>query len=243
MTVRSLARLPRKLISQLGKVTDQSLAEKFGIPVHKIRVERRRQGIQSVVTIAWTPAQIAVLGTMSDQQAAKTIGVTRNAAFSKRVSFGIPAHGKSRTQAAYPWKSSDIKKLGKLSDNKLATQLGISDSVVTSKRNSRGIGASQPFLGEGRRPWTGKELAMLGKKPDTVVVKLTGRGRRHVRAKRECLGIPPFQSQSQIQFTKKTFAGMSKMTNLEIAERLGVTIATVALHRRRLFGERRRHKK
>ncbi len=236
--VKKAATLPKALLKKLGTVSDKSLSEEFGVSVYLIREERRRCGILAWQYFEWTPKKIAILGTMPDNQAAKIVGVTNSAAFSKRVSLGIPPFGKSRVVAQHLWRKPEINQLGKISDGILANKLGISESVVTSKRHSLGI-ASSGGTGKPRRPWTKSELAMLGKKSDTVISAATGRGRRHVRAKREALGIPATQRQKSIQWTKAIVQRMGSMTNKKLAEQLGVAEATVALHRRRLVGKRR----
>ena len=228
---------PRKMITRLGKVSDRSLADEFGILVHKIRRERIRRGIRAWQLVEWTSEQIAVLGTISDEQAAKVVGVTNSAAFTKRVSLGIPAFGLSRKDCMYQWRAPAIRKLGKDSDAVIAEKLGVSSSVVFAKRESLGIPASRPTANP-RRPWTAHELSLLGKNPDTVVSEETKRGRRHVRAKRESLGIPPFQQQKSIHWSKAIIRRMGKVTNAELAKELGVSQGTVALHRRRLTRKR-----
>ena len=235
---KRLAEFPKTLVKKLGKVSDKSLSEDFGVSVHRVRAERTRRGIPAWQHIQWTAKKIAVLGTMPDEQAAKAVGVTNSAAFSKRVSLGIPPFGKSREAAQHHWKAADLKQLGKVSDAILAKDLGVSDTVVNAKRHSLKI-ASSGGTGKPRRPWTKSELAMLGKKTDPVIAAETGRGRRHVRAKREELGIPATQQQKSIKWTKAIIKRMGTVTNKELAEELGVSEGTVALHRRRLIGKRR----
>jgi len=234
--VKKVPTLPQALVKQLGTVSDRSLSAEFGVSLYVVQQERKRRGILPWKYIEWTPKRIAVLGKMPDNQAAKVVGVTKTAAYSKRVSLGIKPFGKSRAATQHQWKKTDIDQLGKVSDAVLARKLGISESVVISKRHSKGI-ASSGGTGKPRRPWTKSELAMLGKKSDTVIAAETGRGRRHVRSKREELGIPATQQQKSIQWTKAIIKRMGTVTNKELAEELGVAEATVALHRRRLIGK------
>jgi len=236
--VKKAAAPPKALVKKLGMVSDRSLSAEFGVSLYLVQEARKRRGILAWRQVEWTAKRIAILGTMPDSQAAKVVGVTNNAAFSKRVSLGIPPFGKSRELAQHHWKAAEIKQLGKVPDAVLAKELGISDSVVSSKRHSQGI-ASSGGTGKPRRPWTKSELAMLGKKSDTVISAATGRGRRHVRSKRQELGIPATQQQKSIQWTKAIIKRMGTVTNKELAEELGVAEATVALHRRRLIGKSR----
>ena len=237
MAEKTKTEIPRRLISRLGKVSDRSLAGEFEMSVDRVRQERIRLGIRAWQAVEWTPDRIAVLGTMPDKQAAKVVGVTNSAAFTKRVSLGIPAYGPSRKECMIQWRAPDIRKLGKVADAVLADKLGVSASVVSSKRHSMGIPAWQP-TSKLRRPWTKHEVSMLGKKPDTVVSAETKRGRRHVRAKRESLGIPAFQQQKSIHWSKEIIKRMGTVTNAELAKELGVSLGTVALHRRRLTRKR-----
>jgi hypothetical protein len=233
MAKKQVEVLPAKLIRQLGKATDSALADEYHISVWRVRKERLNRGIPRAQSGKWTPQQIALLGKMSDSEAARRAGCTTTAAFVKRTSLGIAPFGKSLEETRFQWKASHLKQLGKVSDATLAQELGISASVVASKRYSSGI-ASGIYETTARNPWTKSEISMLGKKPDTVVAKLTGRGRRHIRAKRESLGIPAFQIQRSIPWTKTILKQLGTMPDAEIAKSIGVSLGTVALHRRRL---------
>lgn len=223
--------LPKPLIRKLGKQGDKSLAKEFNVAVHKVAQERRLRQIPPFRTVDWTPEKVAILGTMSESNAARLIGVSTTAVFARRVSLGIPPFIKSPEEAKFQWKASHLKKLGKVPDSLVASELGVSASVVNSKRQSMGIPPSSS-TGRVLKPWSADELAMLGRKPDTVVAAETGRGRRHVRTKRESLGIPPVQQQKSIQWTKKLIRRLGTVTDAELAKELGVSLQNVALHRR-----------
>ena len=231
MSNRQKAALSKQLIRKLGRQTDKSLAAEFGIPTVRIARERRQRQIPAFQLVDWTPEKIAVLGTMSESDAAGVIGVSRSAVFAKRVSLGIPPFMESPLETRFQWTAPQIRKLGKVSDSRLAKELGISASVVSSKRYSLGISPSGS-TSRVTRPWSARERAMLGRKPDTVVSAETGRGRRHVRSKRESLGIPPFQQQTSIEWTKTLKRRLGTIPDAELAKELGVTLQTVALHRR-----------
>ncbi len=231
MTATKALKLPAALIRQLGKRTDSELAQEYQVPVHHVRMERRRRNIAHSKYIAWTPKKISMLGTMADADLAKKLGMWTNTVFSKRVSLSIAPFNPSTEQVKFHWKLAHLKRLGKEPDSRVAKDLGVSESVVTAKRHSLAIppsgGVSVP-----RHPWTKLEIAMLGKKPDTIVATLTGRGRRHVRAKRESLGIPAFQIQRSIHWTKSVVEQLGKVSDQELADSLGVCRGTVALYRR-----------
>lgn len=224
---------PTELIRQLGKMTDAALADEYQISIWRVRSERLRRGISRAQSRNWTSRQIALLGKMSDSEAARRAGCTTTAAFVKRTSLGIAPYGKSLEETRFQWKASHLKKLGTVSDATLAKELGISASVVASKRYASGI-SSGIWEAKIRKPWTKAEISLLGKKPDTVVAQLTGRGRRHVRSKRESLEIPAFQIQRSIPQTKTVLKQLGTMPDAELARSIGVSLGTVALHRRRL---------
>ena len=62
---------PTELIRQLGKMTDAALADEYQISIWRIRSERLRRGISRAQSRNWTSRQIALLGKMSDSEAAR----------------------------------------------------------------------------------------------------------------------------------------------------------------------------
>lgn len=225
--------LPRAAISRLGKMADSVIARLYSLPAHTVRRERISRGIYAFQRIDWTPDKIKILGTMSDEQVGKRLGVGSTTIFSKRTRLGIAAFGPSFEETRHVWNTGEIRKLGTMPDARLAAKLGVKPEAVASKRTSLGISSSGKQY-EPRRPWTNAELKMLGQFADTHIAKVSKRGRRHVRSKRESLGIPPFQKQFIEPWPKKMIQRLGKATDADIALELGVAVHTVSLQRARL---------
>jgi hypothetical protein len=81
----------------------------------------------------WTPAEVALLGTMPDEEVAARTGKTPGAVRQKREELGIP------NPAANTWTAEDIALLGTLPDEAVAARLGRSRTAVTQKRCQLGI--------------------------------------------------------------------------------------------------------
>jgi hypothetical protein len=81
----------------------------------------------------WTPQELALLGTLPDEEVAARIGKTPGAVRQKREELGIP------NPAANSWTAEDIALLGTLSDEEVAARLGRSRTAVTQKRCQLGI--------------------------------------------------------------------------------------------------------
>ena len=105
---------PKKLLRQLGKISDHELAAEFNLSTYRVRAERIKRSILAFKYGSWTPENTALLGTMTDKQAASLAGVTTNAAFTKRVSMGIPPFGKSSEDAKFQWTEAHQRSLGSL---------------------------------------------------------------------------------------------------------------------------------
>ena len=81
----------------------------------------------------WTPEDIALLGTLPDEEVARRTGRTVNAVRLKREELGIPNPAGNR------WRPEDITLLGTLPDREVARRLGRPLHSVTQKRCKLGI--------------------------------------------------------------------------------------------------------
>jgi hypothetical protein len=81
----------------------------------------------------WTPAELALLGTMPDDALAAQIGKTPGAMRVMRTRLGIP------NPAANRWTAEGIARLGTLPDREVARLVGRSRTAVTQKRCQLGI--------------------------------------------------------------------------------------------------------
>jgi hypothetical protein len=75
-----------------------------------------------------TPEDIALLGTVPDEEVARRIGRTPDAVCQKREELGIPNAAGNR------WRADEIAQLGTLPDREVARRLGRSLQSVTQKR-------------------------------------------------------------------------------------------------------------
>jgi hypothetical protein len=81
----------------------------------------------------WTPEDVALLGTVPDDEVAQRTGRTAGAVRQKREELGIPNPAGNR------WRPEDIALLGTLPDAEVARQLGRAIQSVTQKRIKLGI--------------------------------------------------------------------------------------------------------
>jgi hypothetical protein len=91
----------------------------------------------------WTPQEVALLGTMPDEELAARIGKTPVAVRQKREELGIA------NPTANRWTAEDIALLGTLPDEEVARLVGRSRTAVTQKRCQLGI--ANPSDGRRRR--------------------------------------------------------------------------------------------
>ncbi|MFO0978063.1 MAG: hypothetical protein U0996_16775 [Planctomycetaceae bacterium] len=179
---------------------------------------------------------IRLLGTMSDVELSKRVGIPKSTLSSKRAVLGIPPVTKVVKKTR--WTPKLIRKLGTISDQALAKELGVSSSVVQSRRQSLNISSCNDGYAA-RRPWTKSEIDLLGKFSDVQLQKKLGRGRRHIRAMRESLGIPPVQKRTLVEWTPAMIRRLGKEPDTKLAEEFGVSFTTVALKRRSIERKQR----
>jgi len=108
----------------------------------------KRQGSMGRKRRQWTPEELELLGTMSDWDISKRLGISERDVAEKRDEFGIipfvigGPHG-----PRYDWTPEAIELLGTMSDRDLALLLDIHYSLVFNERNKREI---PPFGGPKR---------------------------------------------------------------------------------------------
>jgi hypothetical protein len=129
----------------------------------------------------------ALLGKMTDPEAARKTGRSINSINKRRNWLGIPAVY-VYPEAIRPWTVEEIKLFGTMTDLKLARQLGRKKHQVVVKRLALKI---PPF--HHRRPsrsWKVSEIKLLGRFIDSEVARKIGCPQYTVRIKRIKLGIP-----------------------------------------------------
>jgi hypothetical protein len=89
----------------------------------------------------WTAEQLALLGTMPDEDLARKTGRTTGAVRHRRTELGIPS------PTGWAWTDAQLALLGKVPDGELAAQTGRTVGAVRCQRTGRGI----PSARDGRK--------------------------------------------------------------------------------------------
>lgn len=111
----------------------------------------------------WTPEELELLGTMSDWDLSKIIGIYERAVAEKRDELGIipfdsnPDYERGSHGPRYDWTPEKVAMLGTMSDRDLALLLDIHYSVVFNERNRRGI----PSFGGSKRNYEDFDFSII----------------------------------------------------------------------------------
>lgn len=218
-----------------------------GLSHRTIRALRRRYGVDR--RRHWSSKVLARLGREFDKKIARDLDVSENVIRKKRKSLGIPAFRRTRpTQRRVPVKRGPVKgplrwpwklaaRLGKIPDRELARLAGISVEMVAKERKRHGIAAFRPP----REPieWTPKMIRRLGTASDAAVARKLGIHFSSVSYKRQRLGILPFRPKGRPSphahdWKPRELALLGKMSDTEVAGKLGISTGTVAKKRAQL---------
>lgn len=133
-----------EMLADLGTMSDYKVGKKYGICPNTARDERLRRGILCFKktnrwnpTLQWTPELDALLGTMSDRDLSKRLGVSYHVVLDRRLKLGITCFTSQRVD----WTEDKIALLGTMADSKVAELLGCSERTVSHKRRKLGITA------------------------------------------------------------------------------------------------------
>ena len=112
----------------------------------------------------WLAEELALLGKVTDRQAAEQLNRTRCSTASQRCAMGIP-----RLPAETLWAKDELDLLGTVPDEEAARRLGRSVRAVQRKRAALGRLAPGPP----KAHWGEEELRLLGKVTDEEAARLT----------------------------------------------------------------------
>lgn len=223
-------RWTRRLLAQLGKVTDQALARKAGVHKKTVYEERHRRGIPAYrrlrPRVEWTDEMIAELGRDTDRNVAAVLDVHVASVRRKRVLLGIPSFTAQEPRGLEPrhWTQKELALLGTRSDYEIAELVGVAPGTVQFKRTLLGI---PPF---GRRPekivWTKQMLSLLGKVNDSEIAERFGVNPSSVKIKRDRLRIPPFVDKRGVVATAELLE-LIRNPSVEVTELTGLKAATI----------------
>lgn len=175
----------------------------------------------------WTPEEVALLGTMSDEKVAHRVGLSVRTVFVERNARNIPpSQIHSKPVVDEFWTSEMIALLGKEPEIEIAKKLGVGRYIVNMKRRMLGIPPYERLCDK----WTPDVIELLGKMSDAKLGRLIGANRRTVKAKRESLGIPA--NQGRCQWTAEMVALLGTAPDFEISKQIGLKEDTVAYARR-----------
>ena len=131
---------------------------------------------------AWTPREIALLGTRTDREIAIRLGREKACVTVRRRILRIPSY---RSRQSPLWTPAQDKLLGTACDRAVAEKLGYDYYYVKKRRQTLGI----PQIGI--RLWTRKEEKLVGVLDDKEVARRTGRTVKSVLHRRRALKLPP----------------------------------------------------
>lgn len=140
--------------------------------------------------IDWTVID-PLLSSLTTGEVAERFGVSRKAAYSRRVALGLPEvrprhRARDRVDAAIALVTED---LGKVPDKTLARRIGVHVDTIWQRRNELGILACSPRDGHAPRGCPAKTLRSLSPKLRAVVRLVDVEGLSYSAAA-AALGIP-----------------------------------------------------
>lgn len=185
---------PPEHLALLGTMSDRDVAERIGGKPEAVLAKRQALRIEAFKpktspvkgkarpNFDWNESNLKLLGTMTDAELGKKLGLANTTVAAKRRSLGIPGRNGRLEPIVIP---RNFKlKLGKWSDGKIASKLGVASSAVSRARRKLGI---PPIMKANYLPPEADEY--LGKLPDTVIAERFGVSRTCVGNRRAALGI------------------------------------------------------
>ncbi len=225
-------RWPEHLLDLLGKIPDQTIAQRARVCIPTVIKERRRRRISPFrplrQPVKWTAPMIQRLGKASDAEVGAELGIRKASVRYKRHLLAIPPYSDPASRGhGYPWNAWAVKLLGKASDKELAKKLGVSTATVFMKRRELGIAS----FGRApkRFPWTKKTMTMIGTRPDKALAKQLDTTKTAVAWKRIELGRPAFPYRPPKRIARTVaLRKILKLPNRLLRERHGMARSTAS---------------
>ena len=137
-------------LSLLGTDIDRNIAQRIGAPTMTVTTKRRKLGIPSFLNRqstnrppkpinSWTAREVAILGTMTDREAAEKLNLGHATVRLKRISLHIPPCRIGKQGRPGIWTKQIIARLGKESAASIAREIGLSRQRVCQKIQELGI--------------------------------------------------------------------------------------------------------
>jgi hypothetical protein len=220
-------------VALLGTATDREVARRLGVTAATVCNRRHALEIRAFPAgqpapappSFWTPERDALLGTATDREIARRLGVTAVTVWYRRHALGIAAAGRGRERRR--WTRARVRLLGQVSDAEVGRRCGLATQTVRKVRLRHGIAA---YRGRGFRIARTAELARLLRRPTKEVCRVAGIGKSTVGQLRKELGVPAPARPSA--WTPRALARLGKVADAELARELGLRVETVAGKRR-----------
>jgi len=231
---------PQKLLDQLGKASDYSLAKQFKLgksTIKKLRILKKLPPFNPPgERISWTEEEDALLGKVPDTVIAKQKGIKKSVVGYRRQKLGIPVFVLDPLAEARPmapphqWTKAEEDLLGTMFDTQVAKILNIGASSVTAHRNKLGI---KPKMSSDPIVWTRQMLRDLGQMPDKEFGDHYCMKSEAVKLKRMVYHIPRYgcaEPEPWPELPDEVFKLLGKMYDTELEKKYGIprnTIRTV----------------
>lgn len=250
-SIKAEDKLPSEAISQLGKFSDAEIARRFGLTVYFISsarisleipaFERPKQdptkrpykSVSLKPQRAWTPEEIALLGTISDSKLEEMTGISMAACAYTRNKLGIAPF------RDHKWTPELTALLGKVPDAEVVKKSNGLFNIkgVRKKRHKLGIAVcpAPKIEGTGGQAAIPEVMENLGKVSDYEIARRTGVDRTSITRQRQKLGIKAGpRGRKPIEWTAEDEALLGKFSDLEIGRKLGIARSTVKAKRKSL---------
>jgi len=208
----------------LGTAPDRLIAQRLERSVCAVDKKRRALGIPVVAARLWSPEEEAILGQVSDAEAARQLGRTESAVHHHRIRLGRLLSDVEQR----PWSAEETALLGTEPDAVIASKLNRTAHAVGRKRRQQGILLKAVSV---QIPWTPADLALLGTMADPEVARKLNRSLNSVVYQRIKSGISAGFNR---RWTPAEDKLLGTMPDEEAASQLGREPGTVRLRRIKL---------
>jgi hypothetical protein len=180
-----------EMLAELGTDSDANVGRALGLADYVVKRKRRMLGIAAYYppphprlnAFPWTAEAVALLGKMTDHDAARALGVSAAWVNVKRRELGIPAFG--GTPRVIQWSEEMLGLLGRVADSEVARRFGVPWAIVKSKRHALGIRAFSDY----GAVVPSAALRRLLARPNVEVMRRSGLSEPTVRRLRKSLGV------------------------------------------------------
>lgn len=225
-----------EMIALLGTNTDRAIAAVLGVNHRSVFRKRRLLGIAPHVEpmqkeqpgFAWTPETVALLGTQSERQIAKRLGISAASVHNKRRELGIRSY--RPPQERITWTAEMLALLGAVPDRVIARRFQMTNESVKHKRDELGLA---PHQQKSRTIARTRVLATILKLPNRELRSRYGIGKGTALKLRREFGLPTPDARNG-RWTPERRARLGKEPDARLAQEMGLTPGAISDKRRRL---------